>query len=68
MKYRTFFSNDCMMYGVETLQSNINYRGDPPRWTQVLPPKGKGGRHGQSAYTYYKGVAERWKKELETTA
>jgi len=32
---------------------------------QVLPPKNKGGRHGKSAYTYYKGVAERWLKELE---
>jgi hypothetical protein len=65
MKYQIFFSKDCMMYGVQAYKSNINYTGEPPRWTQVLPPKGKGARHGQSAYTYYRGVAERWLKELK---
>lgn len=61
MKYRVFLNKDCMMYGVEKLVTD--YTGG--HWTQVLPPQGKGARHGQSAYTYYKAVAERWKKELE---
>ncbi len=65
MKYQVFFSKDCMMYGVQAWRADINYTGDPARWTQVLPQKGKGARRGQSAYTYYKGVAERRKKELE---
>lgn len=48
-----------MMYGVETWNEYGNF------WQQVLPPrKTQGARHGQSAYTYYKGVAERWLKEL----
>jgi hypothetical protein len=65
MIYRVFFSKDCMMYGVQELRANINYQGDPPRWIQVLPPEGKGARRGQSAYTYYKGVAERWLRYYE---
>lgn len=65
MKYRVFYSNDCMMYGVQALKSGVNYRSEPPKWVQVLPPLGKGARRGQSAYTYYKGVAMRWLKELE---
>ena len=65
MKYRVFYSEDCLMYGVQALKSDINYKGDPARWSQVLPPRGKGGRKGQSAYTYYRGVAERWLKELQ---
>jgi hypothetical protein len=47
-----------MMYGIE------KYNNQGKFWQQVLPPQGKGGRKGQSAYTYYKGVAERWLKEL----
>lgn len=65
-KYQVFYSRDCMMYGVQEWRANINYQGDAPRWTQVLPPRGLGGRGGQSAYTYYQGVAKRWLKELET--
>lgn len=66
MRYKVFYSQDCLMYGVQVWRRNINYKGDPARWTQVLPPrKTYGARHGQSAYTQYKGVAERWKKELE---
>lgn len=68
MKYRVFFNSDCMMYGVQKRVSGISagYRGAPARWTQVLPPKKSyGARHGQSAYTNYKGVADRWLKELE---
>lgn len=65
MKYKTFYSRDCLMYGVQALKANVNYTGDPARWVQVLPPQGKGARRGQSAYTYYKGVANRWKTELE---
>jgi len=58
MSYRVFYSKDCMMYGIE------KYNNQGKFWQQVLPPQGKGGRKGQSAYTYYKGVAERWLKEL----
>ena len=58
MKYRVFFSRDCLMYGVE----RYNERGG--FWQQVLPPRGKGARRGASAYTYYKGVAHRWAKIL----
>ena len=53
------------MYGVQKQVKNYSYIGEQPKWVQVLPPKNKGGRHGKSAYTYYKGVAERWLKELE---
>lgn len=60
-KYRVFFSNDCLMWGVEKLITD--YMGT--RYVQVLPPRGKGGRKGQSAYTYYEGVAKRWLKDLE---
>ena len=57
-KYTIFYSNDCMMWGVEFPSEDGQFR------QQALPPKGKGGRRGQSAYTYYKGVAERWAREL----
>jgi hypothetical protein len=53
------------MYGVQKQVKDYAYIGEPPKWVQVLPPKNKGARHGKSAYTYYKGVAERWLKELE---
>jgi hypothetical protein len=46
------------MYGVEKWNEQGNF------WQQVLPPQGKGARHGKSAYTYYRGVAERWLKEI----
>lgn len=65
MKYRVFYSNDCLMYGVQAYKSGINYSTEPARWIQILPPRGKGARHGKSAYTYYKGVAERWIRELQ---
>lgn len=58
-QYRVFYSNDCMMYGVEKWNQHGNF------WQQVLPPQGKGARHGKSAYTYYKGVAQRWLNELQ---
>lgn len=60
MKYKVFFNKDCNMYGVQKLVND--YRGE--HWIQVLPPQGKGGRGGKSAYTRYKAVAERWMKEL----
>ena len=65
--FRVFFNEDCMMYGVQEL---VNYGYEVPerskKWTQVLPPKKSyGARHGKSAYTAYKKVAERWKLELE---
>ena len=62
---RVFFSEGCLMYGVQELRENVSYMGDKPRWVQILPPSNKGGRKGKSAYTYYKGVAERWLKELQ---
>lgn len=68
MKYRVFFSQDCMMYGVQKQVRGMaaGYRNAPARWVQVLPPKKSyGARHGQSAYTQYEGVAKRWKRELE---
>lgn len=64
-KYRVFFSNDCLMYGVQKQVKGYRYISEPTKWIQVLPPKGKGARHGKSAYTYYEGVAKRWLKELE---
>ena len=64
MRYRVFFSNDCMMYGVEKLIID-NGSGRKMFWQQVIPPKGKGGRRGQSAYTHYEDVARRWLKEME---
>jgi hypothetical protein len=62
-QYRVFYSKDCMMWGVERLVVD-NGSGRKMFWQQVLPPKGKGARRGKSAYTEYKGVAERWLKEL----
>ena len=64
-KYRVFYSNDCLMYGVEMLVSGYSYSTEPPKWIQIKPPRNNGARNGKSAYTYYKGVAERWLKELE---
>ena len=64
-KYRVFYSEDCLMYGVKKLVTGYSYSTEGAKWVQVLPPQGKGGRHGKSAYTHYKGVAERWLKELE---
>ena len=62
-QYRVFYNKDCLMYGVQVFVPE--YCGRRNYWTQVLPPANKGGRKGQSAYTYYKGVAERWLKELQ---
>ena len=59
MKYRVFFNRDCIMYGVEKLIED-NGSGRKMFWQQVLPPNGYGARKGASAYTHYKGVAERW--------
>jgi hypothetical protein len=60
--YKVFFNPDCQMYGVQ--KKITDYMGT--RWTQVLPPKKSyGARNGQSAYTVYKAVAERWVKELQ---
>lgn len=53
------------MYGVQAFTRNGSY--EPKRWMQVLPPKKTyGARHGQSAYTRYKSVAERWVKEYQS--
>lgn len=62
-KYRVFYNNDCLMYGVE--KQMLSDSGRINFWQQVLPPNNKGARRGKSAYTHYKGVAERWLKELE---
>jgi hypothetical protein len=62
MHLRVFYNPDCAMYGVEKLITD--YTGT--HYTQVLPPhKTWGARHGQSAYTHYKGVAIRWVNELQ---
>lgn len=60
MRYRVFYDKDCMMYGVEKWNNQGKF------WQQVLPPrKPQGARKGQSAYTCYKAVAERWMKSLQ---
>lgn len=60
MKYQVFYSKDCDMYGVRKWNDRGKF------WQQVLPPrKTQGARNGQSAYTCYKGVAQRWLKELK---
>lgn len=62
--WRVFRSPDQFMYGVERLRANVSYHGDPPRWVQVLPPNGKGARHGKSAYTYQRATAVKWMAQL----
>ena len=64
-KYRVFYSSSCLMYGVQKQVKNYSYIGEQPKGVKVLTHKKKGARNGKSAYTYYKGVAERWLKELE---
>lgn len=60
MKYRVFYNSDCGMYGIEKYIID-NGSGRKLFWQQVLPPKKTyGARNGQSAYTEYKKVAERW--------
>jgi len=51
------------MYGVQMFIKE--YCGRKNYWIQIKPPRNNGARNGESAYTYYKGVAERWLKELE---
>ena len=69
-KLRVFYNPDCDMYGVQQyINSYILHTGNDKtkqikKWTQIVPPKGKGARRGQSAYTHYEAVAERWMKEL----
>lgn len=58
MKYKVFYNPDCQMYGVQKQANGF--------WQQVLPPRGAGARHGKSAYTYYKAVAERWSRQLNS--
>ena len=48
-KVTVFYNPDCAMYGIERKGSG-----------QILPPKGKGARRGQSAYTHYKATAQKW--------
>lgn len=72
MKYKVFFNPDCNMYGVKkyintgykvyTTNGEYEYKKE---WVQILPPNNKGARNGQSAYTHYKKVAERWISELK---
>jgi len=65
-KYRVFYSKDCLMYGVQELKSGVNYSTEEAKWGQITPPrKSNGATNRQSVYTYYKGVAKRWLKELE---
>ncbi len=71
MKYKIYYNEDCAKYGVQAYKSNISFKGDKPRWTQILIYKGKevapfqvDGRKAH-CYTPYKAVAERWLKELQ---
>lgn len=66
-KYQVFYSQDCMMYGVQKQVTGYSYTSEPAKWVQVLPPTGKGGRSGKSAYTMYQAVAKRWIKELQNS-
>lgn len=62
IKYRVFYSNDCLLYGVQ--KEVTDYRGT--YWTQVLPPrKTQGARKGKSAYTIQRATAEKWLKQLQ---
>lgn len=66
MKYKIFYNEDCQKYGV---QKRVNdYMGE--RWVQILihnnrevPPFQVNGKKVK-CYTPYKGVAQRWLKEL----
>jgi len=71
MKYKIYYNEDCAKYGVQAYKRNINYKGDPARWTQILIYKGRevapfqvDGRKAH-AYTRYEAVAKRWLRELE---
>ena len=66
-KYKVFYCKDCAMYGVEKLIID-NGSGRKMFWQQVVPTGNRGARHGESAYTRYKGVAERWAKEFNEVA
>lgn len=66
-KYAVRYNQDCMKWGV--YKQITDYTGT--RWAQILIYKGKevapfhsDGRKAH-CYTYYKGVAERWLKELQ---
>jgi hypothetical protein len=67
MNYRVYYNEDCQKYGIQ--KEIEDYTGK--HWTQILVYKGKEvgnwRRLARKArcYTPYKGVAERWLKELQ---
>lgn len=70
MRYKVYYNEDCQKYGIQALKADISYKGDKPRWTQILIYKNKevapfqiNGKYVK-CYTPYRGVAQRWLKEL----
>jgi len=67
MNYKVYYNQDCQKYGIQ--KQITDYTGT--RWTQIIVYKGKevapfsiDNKRGH-CYTLYKGVAERWLKELQ---
>ena len=69
-KYKIFFNPDCMKYGVQ--KQVTDYRGT--YWRQILIYNGKevapfaSNSKKAHCYTAYKGVAQRWAKQLQSGA
>ena len=67
-QYKVYYNEDCQKYGVQ--KQITDYTGT--HWTQILIYKSQEvapfHRNSQKAhcYTLYKGVAERWAKQLIT--
>lgn len=68
---RVFYNPDCQKWGVEKITKGITLHCQDGitrqlyKWAQVDPHPGQPDR---SAYTPYKGVAERWAKLLSNGA
>ena len=54
------------MYGVQKQVKDYAYIGEPPKWVQVLPPKGKGARRGKKCLHLLQRRCGRWLKEVES--
>ncbi len=67
LKYKVYYNEDCQKYGVQ--KQITDYTGT--RWTQILIYNGKevapfaSDSRKAHCYTLYKGVAERWLRELQ---
>lgn len=59
---RVFYNPDCAKYGVQKIVKGIVLDGKQLyKWSQVDPHPNQPNR---SAYTHYKGVAERWANKI----